>query len=295
MSPAEIETAEEHWVAGRGGAALAVRVRNLEGRGMPVLAAHGLSSNARMWDGVATALAALGHPVAALDQRGHGRSIRAAGYDFATLTDDLIAVADALGWNGPVVAAGHGWGGNVVLELAARRPSRLAGIALVDGGTMELSTRYADWPTCDMALTTPHLDGTPAKSMERMLRLRHPDWPEAGLAAALADVEILPDGTVRPWLSSAAYRAILQSLWEQRPSDLYAGITMPVLLIPAGNPEAPIARFDTAKREELATAERSLATVSTHWIDGDHDLHAQHPDLVAALLHELASGSAPAA
>lgn len=132
--------------------------------GRPVLAVHGLASNARLWDGVASALVADGHPVAAVDQRGHGLSDKPAnGYDFATLTSDLVAVADHLGWVGarrPVVA-GQSWGANVAVELAARHPDRVAALVLVDGGTIELSGRFADWPTCEAALTPPPLDGTP--------------------------------------------------------------------------------------------------------------------------------------
>ena len=35
---------------------------------------HGLASNAHLWSGVAEHLAARGHPVLTLDQRGHGES-----------------------------------------------------------------------------------------------------------------------------------------------------------------------------------------------------------------------------
>ncbi len=45
----------------------------------PFVLVHGLASNARLWDGVATALVAAGHPVFAVDLRGHGRSSKPAG------------------------------------------------------------------------------------------------------------------------------------------------------------------------------------------------------------------------
>src|SRR5688500_20348076 len=44
------------------------------GGGRPVLLVHCLSSNARLWDGVAARLAEAGHPVVAVDLRGHGSS-----------------------------------------------------------------------------------------------------------------------------------------------------------------------------------------------------------------------------
>jgi pimeloyl-ACP methyl ester carboxylesterase len=284
----------ERRVAGAGGVPLAVRLHHPHGTERPVLALHDLSANARIWDAVAAELAARGHPVAAVDQRGHGRSARPGAterYDIAALTDDLVAVLDALGWTAPVLVAGHGWGGNVALELAARHSARLAALALVEGGTIELSTRFADWPTCEMAMTPAALEGRPASSVERMLGLRHPDWPPVSRAAVMADVEVLGDGTVRPWLAPADYLAILGHLWNHHPPAVYPDVSAPTLLVCAGDPDAPVARFDTAKREEIATAVKSLPVVVTRWIDGDHELHAEHPDAVAGLLHDAADGS----
>jgi hypothetical protein len=38
------------------------------------------------------------------------------------------------------------------------------------------------------------------------------------------------------------------------------------------------------KRNELAAAHAQLDSARTIWIAGDHDLHAQHPERIAALL-----------
>src|SRR5205814_1709852 len=107
---------DSRWLPATGGVGLHVNVWP-DGEGVPFLLVHGLASNARMWDGVASALAGLGHPVAAVDQRGHGRSDKPdSGYDFITVTDDLVAVLDGLGFERSV-AVGQSWGGNVVVEL----------------------------------------------------------------------------------------------------------------------------------------------------------------------------------
>ena len=45
-------------------------------------------------------------------------------------------------------------------------------------------------------------------------------------------------------------------------------------------------RWMAGKRDEVARAGAALERSVTRWIDGDHDLHAQHPDLVAELIHE---------
>ena len=38
----------------------------------PLVLVHGLASNAMLWEGAAQAFVALGHPVVAVDLRGHG-------------------------------------------------------------------------------------------------------------------------------------------------------------------------------------------------------------------------------
>lgn len=279
---------EERQVAGSGGVDLAIRVLNAGSSEVPALLVHGLSSNARLWDGVASRLAAGGHPVAAVDLRGHGRSAKPeTGYDWSTLTEDLLAVADALGWPQPVVA-GQSFGGNLVVELAARHPERVAAAVLVDGGTIELQARFADWPTCEAALSPPALEGTRVEQFESYLRANHPNWPEEGIAGTLGNVEVLADGTIRPWLSRRHHLALLRLLWEHHPSERWADIKLPVVLVPAEDPNAPDGRFMTAKRNDVALATRSLPHGSTHWIAGDHDLHAQHPDQVAALIADAA-------
>jgi pimeloyl-ACP methyl ester carboxylesterase len=268
------------------GVELNVFTDDLDGDGIPVLMVHGLASNARLWDGVAQRLAASGHPVASVDQRGHGRSTKPDdGYDFGTLASDLLAVVGDLGWEGrrPLIA-GQSWGANLVLELGARHPDVARGLVFVDGGTIELAARFADWPTCEAALAPPSFAGTKAADFERLLRNHHPDWPESGISGTLANVEVLADGTIRPWLSRQNHMQILRRLWEHRPADRYDLVKIPVLLLMAE--DASNQRWMTGKRDEVSQAAKGLQMSSTRWIQGDHDLHAQHPDLVARLIHE---------
>jgi pimeloyl-ACP methyl ester carboxylesterase len=262
---------------------------------LPVLAVHGLASNARLWDGVADALSASGHIVAAVDQRGHGHSDKPdEGYDDVTLTADLVAVLDHLGWNDPdrrPVVAGQSWGANVAVELAARHPRRVGALVLVDGGTIELSERFADWPTCEAALAPPQIAGTPFSRFEEWIRTAHSDWPESGIVGTLANLERLPDGTGRPWLSRAHHMTILRQMWEHHPSTRWPELDLPVLILAAEDPSGPGGRFDAGKREEVARAARLLPRAEVRWMAGDHDLHAQYPDRVAELIHATATGA----
>ena len=114
----------------------------------PFVLVHGLASNARLWDGVAARLVQRGHLAVTVDLRGHGRSAKPDGpYDVPTVADDVAALIAALGLDRPVVA-GQSWGGNVVLELAARHPGAVRGIACVDGGWLEPSAAFESWEAC---------------------------------------------------------------------------------------------------------------------------------------------------
>lgn len=269
-----------------GGVSLAVDVWDgpdgAGGGNVGFLLVHGLASNARLWDGVAERLAQLGHAVAAVDQRGHGRSDKPDdGYDFATVCDDLVCVMASLAPR-PVVV-GQSWGANVVLELAYRQPEAIQGIACVDGGTIELADTFDSWEQCEAALTPPVLIGTPRTEMDALVRAVHPGWPESGVQATLANFETRPDGTIAPWLTLDRHLRILRSLWEHRPSTRYPAIKVPVLLVPADTSDVA---WTMDKRRSIDAALAALPSGRAHWFaPADHDIHTQYPVELAELLH----------
>ncbi|HXX61240.1 MAG TPA: alpha/beta hydrolase [Candidatus Sulfotelmatobacter sp.] len=256
-----------------------------DGPAATCLLVHGLASNARMWDGVAAALTAMGHPVVTVDLRGHGRSSKPdTGYDVPTVANDLATLIARMGLDRPI-AAGQSWGGNVVLELAARHPAAVRAIALVDGGWIELSEGFPRLADCLVALAPPRLAGRPLREVEGYVRSAHADWPESGIRGTLGNFEVRPDGTIAPWLTYDRHLIVLRGLWEHHPATLYAGLQVPALLIPA---EVGASDWSDRKRHAVEQAQAAIPRATTHWMTGDHDLHAQHPDEVAQVLHELA-------
>lgn len=250
------------------------------------LLVHGLASNLRLWDGVAQRLADLGYSVVAVDQRGHGRSDKPDhGYDLATVSEDLAQVVDALALDRPVLV-GQSWGGNVVLEAAWRFSELVRGVACIDGGWIELAHRFADWPTCLQAMTPPDTAGRQASEIETWLRSAHPDWSEPAIAGALACFDHHDDGSVSPRLSLAHHLAVLAGMWEHSPSSRYAEVDVPVLLVPAGSGSHDAQTQARGSRAEIEAAAGALPHGRLRWMAGDHDLHAQQPAGVAALLHE---------
>jgi pimeloyl-ACP methyl ester carboxylesterase len=240
---------------------------------------HGLASNARLWSGVAEHLAARGHPVVALDQRGHGRSDAPdEGYDLTTAVADLRAVLAALDHPRPVLA-GQSWGGNVVLELAWQYPDLVRGVAGVDGGIIELADRFPSWEACLAVLAPPRLDHLTLPELEARIRAGHPGFPESAIAAFLRCFRLRPDGTVEPRLARERHLRILRALWEHRPSTRWATLAVPALLLLADTGEAP---YTADKQKAAAVAQAASSRLSVEWFaPAHHDLHAQFPDRVA--------------
>lgn len=270
---------------------LTLHVRIWEGTGVPFVLVHGLSSNCRTWEGVAERLAAAGHAVVTVDQRGHGLSDKPDdGYDFATVTEDLALLLEALGLERPVMA-GQSWGGNVMLAFGAWHGSLTRGIALVDGGYIDLQAwPDATWERTQVRLRPPHLIGTPRTQMQARLREFHPDWSNEGIEGTLANFETMDDGTVRPWLTLERHLKILRALWEQRPSELYPQVQTPVLICAAEDLRNP--EWMDVKHGEVDAAAATLPHSAVQWFhNADHDIHVQHPDRLAELfLETLKSG-----
>lgn len=254
--------------------------------GATFLLVHGLASNARMWDGVALALSVRGNTALTVDLRGHGRSSKPDGpYDVPTVANDVAALIARLGLERPIVA-GQSWGGNVVLELAACHPEVVRGIVCVDGGWLELSQAFPDWATCRAALAPPRLAGRRRAEVEGYIRSAHRDWPEAGIQGTLANFEVRPDGTIAPWLTFDRHIEVLHGLWDHHPTERYPQMAVPVLLAPADD-----GSVDGTERKRIAVdaAAAAIPVARVHWFDGDHDIHAQHPDELADVMHD-ASG-----
>lgn len=249
--------------------------------------AHGLASNARLWDGVAARLNERGHAAVTVDLRGHGRSSKPDGpYDVPTVADDLASLVDRLALDRPVIA-GQSWGGNVVIELGARHPGVARGLVCVDGGWFEPSQAFPSWEACREALAPPRLAGRRLAEVAEHIRRAHPDWPAAGIEATLANFEHFPDGTIAPWLTFDRHISVLRGMWDYHPSERYALVREPVLLLPVSP-----ARLDerTARRDEaVERARAALASSRVRPFTGDHDIHAQRPTEVADVMIDALS------
>jgi len=109
--------------------------------GFPIILLHGFPDDVRAWDDVAPPLAAAGHRVLVPYLRGYGATrFRDAAAprmaEQAAIGQDVIDFADALGLDRFAVA-GYDWGGRAAAIAAALFPTRVRGVLLAGGYTIQ--------------------------------------------------------------------------------------------------------------------------------------------------------------
>jgi len=96
----------------------------------PLVLVHGATLRSEDWENIHPRLATR-YRVIAYDQRGHGKSGRAADYALAALADDLIRVLREVA-KVPAIVIAHSLGGALAVVAAAREPSLVRGLVLED-------------------------------------------------------------------------------------------------------------------------------------------------------------------
>jgi len=143
------------------------------------------------------------YDVYALDLRGRGESEKPAeGYGFAYHAADVLALADSLGLS-EFGLIGHSFGATASVYLASIRPQRVRVVVLMDGGADprddNLRAMYPTIARLDQTYLT--LDAYLA-AMRAVPFFR--DWDAALERYFRADVEQMPDGSVRSRSSALA-------------------------------------------------------------------------------------------
>lgn len=257
----------------------------------PLLLLHGLASSAHIWDLVAPNLAQ-DRRVVALDQRGHGLSDKPDdGYDFASIVADDLAAVDALGLGERFVVAGHSWGANVALELAAFRPERVAALLLIDGGFGMLRDRPgATWEQISRDLAPPRFTGAPREVFLGWVRNGIPGAGPDVEEIELNIVELRADDTVAPRLSFERHMRILRAMWDEDAESLFASVRAPTLYILAEGLRGEDGAteedgFLAAKRRGAALAPQRMVAaprVEIDWMpDTVHDIPLQRSEELA--------------
>ncbi|MFC9293298.1 SDR family oxidoreductase [Streptomyces sp. NPDC057011] len=288
--------ARERWVS-TGGVELCV-VELGEADRPTVVLVHGYPDSKEVWSEVAERLAERFH-VVLYDVRGHGRSTAPqplrGGFTLEKLTDDFLAVADAVSPDRPVHLVGHDWGSVQGWEFAtvARTEGRIASFSSISGPSLD---HFGHWIKKRMARPTPRraaqLLSQGAKSWY-VYMLHTPVLPELAWRgplgkrwpALLQRVEKVPAGSypTASLPSDAAhgawlYRDNVRPRLRRPRADAYAHV--PVQLItPTGDAFLSERLYDELELWAPDLVRRTLP--AKHWVP------RTRPDQVAAWIGEF--------
>ncbi|MFI9828408.1 SDR family oxidoreductase [Streptomyces sp. NPDC051913] len=291
-----LENARERRVR-TGGVELCVAELGEPGQPTVVLV-HGYPDSKEVWAQVAARLADRFH-VVLYDVRGHGRSSAPrplrGGFTLEKLTDDFLAVADAVSPDRPVHLVGHDWGSVQSWEFAtvARTEGRIASFTSMSGPSLD---HFGHWINTRLRRPTPRrvgqLLGQGAKSWY-VYALHTPALPELAWRGPLGKVwprllerfERVPgDGYPTSSLPTDAahgawlYRDNVRARLRHPRADAYAHA--PVQLItPLGDAFLSERLYDELEQWVPQLTRRTLP--ARHWIP------RSRPDQLAAWIGEF--------
>ncbi|WP_345982675.1 SDR family oxidoreductase [Streptomyces sp. DSS69] len=273
-----------------------------DGERPTVVLVHGYPDSKEVWSEVAARLAEQWH-VVLYDVRGHGRSTAPeplrGGFTLEKLTDDFLAVIDAVSPDRPVHVVGHDWGSVQSWEFVTvgRTEGRIASFTSMSGPSLD---HFGHWIKQRMARPTPRragqLLGQGAKSWY-VYMLHTPVLPELawrgplgkrwpGILQRLEKVPAgdyptasLPDDAAHgAWL----YRDNVRARLGRPRADAYAHA--PVQLItPTGDSFLSERLYDDLEQWVPRLVRRSLP--AKHWVP------RTRPDQLAAWIGEFAAAS----
>ncbi|MBW5420734.1 SDR family oxidoreductase [Streptomyces sp. BG9H] len=295
-----MKDARERWVR-TGGVELCVAELGDPER-PTVLLVHGYPDSKEVWTEVAERLADRFH-VVLYDVRGHGRSTAPqplrGGFTLEKLTDDFLAVVDAVSPDEPVHVVGHDWGSVQSWEFVTvkRTEGRIASFTSMSGPSLD---HFGHWIKKRVSRPTPRrvgqLLGQGAKSWYVYL-LHTPVLPELAWRGPLGKrwprilqrVEKVPAGDYpTPSLPQDAahgawlYRDNIRARLRRPRADAYAHA--PVQLItPSGDAFLSERLYDDLEQWAPGLVRRTLP--AKHWVP------RTQPDQLAAWIGEFVTAN----
>jgi pimeloyl-ACP methyl ester carboxylesterase len=258
------------------------------GDAAPVLLLHGLSSNAHYWDRLAKLLG--DQRLIALDQRGHGLTGRPphappvpAGFAMEELIEDATFAIESLDLGRPMVV-GHSWGATVALELAARRPRLVSGLAFIDGPIQSASNLFS-WEEAQGFMQPPlpryRAVAEAIDDSRRDFGGAYDDDLEPFVMSRL-----MQEGSSFVLTVTSEIRLeLLRGLYESPVDQLWTELASPAIALLARAGPRPMTDWREKGVRQLA---QRAPDVRVMWFDTPHDIPIFAPEAVAAEIKSLA-------
>ncbi|MBD2257782.1 type I polyketide synthase [Pseudanabaena sp. FACHB-2040] len=263
--------------------------------GQLILCLHGILDQGAAWDAIASPLADRGYRIIAPDLRGHGRSSHVgldSSYQFLDFLGDIDALLRDLPET-PLVLVGHSMGAVLAATLASLRPERFQQLMLIE--PVVPGTGAAESVASQLTAHLGYLAQAPT----------HPTFPDLAAAAArlrqfnsalpeaaalkLAERLIEPHAEGVRWrwdarLQTRTSLGIGGAFSRQQYEQLLQQIQMPTLLVYGSH-----SQFN--RPEDLALQQEALPQAQRIMLEGGHNLPAEVPGQIAALMLNQLSGN----
>ena len=271
-----------------------IRVRFLDwgGQGKPVVLLHGLASSANWYDLVAPHLRD-DYRIIAPDQRGHGQTSQAVGgYDWKTLTQDVVGLMDELSIPKAAVF-GHSWGATVALNVAARAQDRIDALGLIDGGVSRNSDVRESWEDVRARVRPRDISGTREEFLDRLRTQLSFCWSNQVERIVQTMVYEDGDGAMQDILRPDNHIKVMRAMWEEPASQAYPNVRCPAVIIPAGpTPQNAGSERAMVKQERVDAAAQEINDCRVRWIpETVHDIGYHKPEELAQVIREFLDGT----
>ena len=254
--------------------------------GLPVIGLHGWLDNANTFDGIAPLMPGL--QLVAMDLPGHGRSDhRPPGvyYHYTDYVDDVIAVADKLGWD-RFVLLGHSMGTGVSVFVAGAFPERVRGLMLIEGlgaKTDSVADAPANMREAVLKLQrVTRLDESRPRAFQILVRARS----QVGRIRRQSAEILVRRGAMQTREGTALLSDSRLNLppphqiSEEYVAAFLKRIAVPTLLVMADD--------GLLRQRPYLQGRRNLVQkLQTVWLPGNHHLHLDTPEPVARVLSQF--------
>jgi pimeloyl-ACP methyl ester carboxylesterase len=244
----------------------------------PILLLHGLSSNARYWDRVASRLTT--RRVVALD-------LTPTDPDDAGMADFVADIATAISdlrLEKPVLA-GHSWGAGLALEFAAARPELVSGLVFVDGPVTGVA-RIFSWEEVEAFMQPPFKRYASVAEAAADSRAHLGDAWGDDLRPYVEGGLTRDAGGFTAKLTSPVRLRILRDLHDSEPESLWPRISVPAAALIARKHDARIASSTEAG---IARIEEIAPQVAIRRFATPHDIPLYAPSEVAREIELVAA------
>jgi pimeloyl-ACP methyl ester carboxylesterase len=250
-----------------------------EGRPRTVLLVHGANQHARYWDRLVPLL--LEYRVAALDLRGCGQSEWAppGGYSLDGYVEDIARGVEACGGPEGVAIVAHSMGALAGMAYAARHAGRLWAAAFIDidpcPPARQAERLHAAGQRPARVLAT-------AEEVRGLIDRLTPGLPPEAVAMLAAEGYVAAEGGYVQRMDQRTLAEFPEV--DNRP--LLPSINMPALVV--RGTQSTVSTLEAATEAAALIPRGRLALV-----DGDHQVHVQRPEVLAAALLPFLQDAAP--